>query len=47
MLFFEYFSNGTISKGDIIYSLIFAVVLEFANYCADVYRKENEETNPN
>ncbi|MFT6335855.1 MAG: hypothetical protein ACJATI_002610 [Halioglobus sp.] len=46
-LVFEYFSDGTIDKGDIIKSLLFAIGLEFGQYCVDIYRKDNEETSPN
>ncbi len=49
MVLFEYISEGTIDKGTFVKAIIFALVLEFGNYCVDVYRKDNEEiaTNKN
>ena len=43
----EYYMDRTIATGTFVKGLIFASVLEFGQYCRDVYIKDNEEIKPN
>ncbi|MFT6335854.1 MAG: hypothetical protein ACJATI_002609 [Halioglobus sp.] len=42
-LIFKYFTQDSISIGNVIGAMIFALLMEFMHYCMDVYRKDNEE----
>ncbi len=43
MVLLEYLFEGRISKGTLVKSLIFALIMEFGHYCMIEYRKENED----
>ncbi|MFT4536592.1 MAG: hypothetical protein ACJA1A_003511 [Saprospiraceae bacterium] len=46
-LIFEYFYYGIISTSNVVKAIAMAVVLEFGQYCRDVYINDNEEPETN
>jgi hypothetical protein len=42
-LVINYCYFGFIDKGDIVYAIFLAIVIEFQQYCIGVYRKDHEK----
>ncbi len=46
MIALDYYFAGDLSRGDVIRHFVVACFIEFGHYCQDVYRKDNELTEP-
>jgi len=42
MIILDFYFGDDLSRNDVIRHFVVACFIEFANYCQDVYRKDNE-----